>query len=57
MAKKQKYYVVWKGRKKGIYNTWEECKQQTFGFDGAQYKSFESEVEAKRIHVFFRNEF
>lgn len=47
MAKKQKYYVVWKGRKKGIYNTWEECKQQTFGFDGAQYKSFESEVEAK----------
>ena len=24
MKKKSKYYVVWKGHKKGVYNSWEE---------------------------------
>lgn len=47
MTKKQKYYVVWKGHTPGIYNTWDECQAQTKGFEGAQYKSFESETEAK----------
>lgn len=46
MAKKKKFYVVWAGRKRGIYATWEECQKQTDGFEGAQYKSFESEQEA-----------
>ncbi|MXV37368.1 ribonuclease H [Flavobacteriaceae bacterium Ap0902] len=41
MAKKQKYYVVWKGRKPGIYNNWKECKKQIEQFSGAQYKSFD----------------
>lgn len=41
MAKKQKYYVVWKGRKPGVYNSWKECKQQVEKFEGAQYKSFD----------------
>lgn len=39
MAKK-KYYVVWKGRKPGIYITWAECEAQVKGFAGAEYKSF-----------------
>ena len=38
--KKQKYYVVWKGRQTGIYTNWSACKEQIDGFDGAQYKSF-----------------
>jgi len=46
MAKKQKYYVVWKGNKTGIFNTWEDCQKQIKGFEGAQYKSFESQAEA-----------
>lgn len=37
-----KYYVVWKGREKGVFNSWEECKKQTQGFPGAWYKSFKS---------------
>ena len=45
MAKKQKYYEVWKGIKPGIYETWEECQKQIKGFDGAQYKSFENKAE------------
>jgi ribonuclease HI len=39
---KQKYYVVWKGRKTGIFNTWQECSAQVTGFNGAEYKSFEN---------------
>ncbi len=45
--KKQKFYVVWKGMKPGIYDNWEDAKSQVFGFEGAQYKSFESMMEAQ----------
>lgn len=51
MAKsKQKYYVVWHGFKPGIYNSWDECKQQVDGFEGAKYKSFKTKEEAE--HAF-----
>ena len=46
MAKTQKYYVVWKGRKPGIYPSWDECKAQVDGFADAKYKSFESKPQA-----------
>lgn len=42
MAKKPKFYVVWKGRKTGVFTSWDHCKEQTNGFDGAVFKSFES---------------
>lgn len=45
--RKQKYYVVWKGHKRGIYPTWAECEVQVKGFEGAQYKAFESMDAAK----------
>jgi ribonuclease HI len=38
MAKK--YYVVWKGRQTGVFNSWEECKKQVEGFPSPEYKSF-----------------
>src|SRR5574342_1420483 len=44
---KQKYYVVWKGRKPGIYNSWAECEAQVKGYAGAEYKSFESRAAAE----------
>ncbi|MBM3404893.1 MAG: ribonuclease H [Bacteroidetes bacterium] len=37
---KIKYYVVWKGKKPGIYDSWEACREQVEGFQGARYKSF-----------------
>lgn len=37
---KSKYYVVWNGRKPGIYEGWEACKEQVTGFNGAKYKGF-----------------
>ncbi|WP_299496957.1 ribonuclease H family protein [uncultured Shewanella sp.] len=45
MAKK--FYVVWKGRKTGIFTQWDETKKQVEHFAGAQYKSFKTEAEAK----------
>lgn len=47
MAKKSKYYVVWKGRKQGIFDNWDDCKQSVFGYDGAKYKSFETLTQAR----------
>ena len=44
---KQKFYVVWKGRKPGIYTTWDECAAQVNGFAGAEYKSFPSRSAAE----------
>lgn len=45
---KQKYYVVWRGVKPGIYVSWADCKEQVDGFDGAQYKAFTDRDEAAR---------
>ncbi len=47
---KQKYYVVWKGRKPGIYKTWAECERQTKGFQGASFKSFPTLAEAEQAY-------
>jgi ribonuclease HI len=37
---KQKYYVVWQGKKTGIFSSWEDCKKQINGFFDAKFKSF-----------------
>lgn len=48
---RQKYYVVWKGRKTGIFTTWAECERQVKGFVGAQFKAFESEADADAAYL------
>jgi ribonuclease HI len=48
---KQKYYVVWKGRKTGIFTTWAECEKQVKGFVGAQFKAFENEADADAAYL------
>lgn len=47
-AKGTKFYVVWKGRKTGIFSTWEACAEQVNGFRGARYKSFSSRAAAEQ---------
>jgi ribonuclease HI len=44
---KQKFYVVWKGRRTGIFNSWAECEAQVKGFVGAEYKAFGTLKEAE----------
>lgn len=46
MAKNKKFYVVWKGHRPGIYDSWAECQAQIHGFAGAQYKSFSNQQQA-----------
>ena len=48
MAKKQKFYVVWKGVNPGVDTSWTDCQLQTKGYEGAQYKSFDTLEEAER---------
>ncbi|MGO3706338.1 MAG: ribonuclease H1 domain-containing protein [Mesonia hippocampi] len=48
MAKTKKYYVVWKGHKPGVYDSWQACKKSIDKYKGAQYKSFLSLQEAKK---------
>ena len=50
MGKKQKYYVVWKGVSPGVYTSWTDCQLQIKGYDGALYKSFDTQEEAE--HAF-----
>jgi ribonuclease HI len=45
--KKKKYYTVWKGKKTGVFEKWNDCKAQIKDFEGAQYKSFETFDAAK----------
>ncbi|KAH9235750.1 hypothetical protein K456DRAFT_1515604 [Colletotrichum gloeosporioides 23] len=38
-SKGKTYYVVWKGRKCGIFTSWPQCMAQTSKFSGAQCMS------------------
>ncbi len=47
MASK-KVYAVKKGKIRGIFHTWDECKASVDGCPGAEYKGFASLEEAQR---------
>ena len=49
MGKKALFYVVARGRKTGIFGSWNDCFPQVSGFKGAIYKKFKTEEEAKRF--------
>jgi ribonuclease HI len=44
---KQKYYVVWKGRRTGVFNSWAACSAQVLNYPEAQYKAFDSLAAAE----------
>lgn len=48
MAKKQRFYVVWKGHTPGIYDSWADCQRQIMHFAGAVYKAFDSRAAASK---------
>ncbi|CAK7909739.1 hypothetical protein CAAN1_21S00320 [[Candida] anglica] len=43
------YYAVSKGRTTGVFNSWEACKSQVYGFGGARYKKFDTVAEASKF--------
>ena len=44
---KFKFYAVRKGRKPGIYESWDECKNQTDGFSCGEFKGFNERLLAE----------
>mgnify|MGYP001125220525 CR=1 FL=1 len=42
----KKYYVVKKGKTRGVFDSWEECRASVEGFSGAEYQGFLSLKEA-----------
>ncbi|RMB63265.1 ribonuclease H [Dokdonia sinensis] len=55
--KKEKFYVVWEGKKPGIYLSWKDCKAMIDGYAGAKYKSFETFAKAKTAYNGDYNDF
>lgn len=49
MAKKH-FYVVWNGRKNGIYLDWEECEKQVSKFSNAGFKKCSTMEEAQALY-------
>lgn len=47
MAKQNKYYTVWKGLNTGVFDSWDACKAQIHGVEGAQYKGFPTRAAAE----------
>ena len=43
---KEKWYVVWEGKKPGIYTNWDDTKRQVHGHPGAKYQSFKTKWAA-----------
>jgi len=43
---KNKFYVVWQGRNPGVYSSWEACKKEVDGFEGAKYKGYPDKASA-----------
>lgn len=44
----QKFYVVWAGRRTGIFLDWETARASVHGFAGARYKAFATRAEAEQ---------
>lgn len=41
MKRKNRTYVVFKGRKPGIYTTWAEAESEVLGYSGAVHRSYQ----------------
>lgn len=45
-----KYYVVFRGHNPGVYDNWDEVKEQTNGFPDAAYKGYKTSEEATEAY-------
>jgi len=49
MPAKAKFYAVRAGRQTGVYTTWDACKEQVHGHQGAAYKAFAARADAEQF--------
>src|SRR5277367_4069340 len=45
---KKEAYVVFQGRKPGLYYTWDECQKQVNEFSGAKFQGYTNRQNAER---------
>jgi ribonuclease HI len=45
--KMPKFYAVWNGRRRGVFDSWDACRESVGGFPGAKFKSFGSRARAE----------
>lgn len=43
-----RFYVVWRGRRPGVYDSWETCAQQVQGYSDALYRGYPTRELAER---------
>ena len=53
MMNNQTYYVVFVGRRHGVYDSWAECQKNVLLYKGSVYKSYTSRKEAVWSWVFY----
>ena len=53
MTNMQTYYVVFVGRKHGVYDSWVKCQKNVLLYKKSVYKSYTSREEAVRTWVFY----
>ena len=53
MANKDKIYVVFNGRRSGVYTTWPKCQTQVIGYKGNIYKSYRTHREVVSAWVMY----
>ncbi len=55
---KKQYYVVWKGREVGVFDNWNETKEQVHRYSDAQYKGgFKTKEDAEAAFALGYEEF
>ena len=40
------FYAVHIGKEKGIFNTWDECKEKVIGYPNSKFKKFKNKNDA-----------
>ena len=53
MANKDKIYVVFNGRRSGVYTTWPKCQTQVIGYKGNIYISYRTHREVVSAWVMY----
>ncbi len=48
---KNKFYVVWNGRRTGVFSSWAACQEQIYEFKAARYKSFPDRHTAEQAFL------
>lgn len=45
------YYVVLEGKNPGVYETWDQCKEQVDGFSGAKFKKIKANTSQEAMSI------